>query len=168
MRNTLFLCLIAAAGLFIAGCSEDSPTNNGNNNVPADFSFLVTINSTAWKADSAVYRTPVLPTHSKEIVAWIGEENRGEKITISLNRTTPGTYSVQKASDSIAIQFIADLDPGVSFNPDPTVATEGTVTIVESNDQYISGTFSFKGTGPFSSPNVTYTGASGGFKVRAE
>ena len=168
MRNSLIICLIAAAGFFFSGCSEDSPTNNGNNNVPTDFSFSVKINGATWKADTAVYRTPALPTSTKEIVAWIGEEGLGEKITISLQQTTPGAYAVEKTGAQIGIQYTPDLDPGTTFSPGSAQATEGTFTIVESNDQFISGTFSFKGEEKFSNPKVTYQGIEGTFKVKAE
>lgn len=163
MYKSLLFGLLTALFIF-AGCSDDSPTDG---DVPTDFSFSTKINGNAWNADTAIYREPVLPGFTKEIVAWIGPENLGEKITISLNKTVPGTYTLSGASNpDVVLQYVYDIDAGSAFNPDSAPATEGTVNITEVTSQYIAGTFTFKATGVFS--GQTFNATEGAFKVKAQ
>lgn len=166
MYKSLLFSLLAALVLF-AGCSDDDSPTDGDDNVPADFGFAVDINTNPWVADTAVYRDPILPVFTKEIVAWIGPENLGEKITISLNKTTPGTYTLTGSDNpDIVLQYVYDIDAGSAFNPDSAPAAKGSVTITEANDEYIAGTFTFKATGIFS--GNTFDATEGTFKVKAE
>lgn len=163
MRTSLLFNLLAALLLF-AGCSDDSPTDGDT--TPDDFAFSTTIDGSLWEADSAVYRTPVLPGFVKEIVAWQGQENLGERITISLNKTAPGTYPLTGMSNpDIILQYTTDLDAGPAFNADNAPAAEGSVTITEVNDSFIAGSFTFKATGFFS--GQSFEAAEGTFKVEA-
>ncbi|MGE3801638.1 MAG: DUF6252 family protein [Candidatus Kapaibacterium sp.] len=171
MKSSILYITFAllALGTFI-GCSEDTPTNNDDDpkdstSVPADYSFKMTVNDAPWEADTAILQDPILPNgFAKELVAWKKPEGQAERITIFLTSTNPGTYPISSDANTTSVSFIADNNPPGAFDPDPTPATEGSLVIVESTSEYISGTFSFKGTSTFNSK--TYEGKTGAFKVR--
>ena len=164
----------------LVSCGRSSPTNNGNpthttdttdttdtTELPVDFSFKMTINQVPWEADTAVYRDPVLPgDFAKEIEAWKKPKDQAEKILISLPSPNPGTYPITSDPITVSVNFTANKNPPGPFDPDPTPAAEGKLVILESTSEFISGTFSFKGTSLFGAE--IYEGTSGAFKVRAE
>ncbi|MCB0712477.1 MAG: hypothetical protein KDD67_09125 [Ignavibacteriae bacterium] len=153
----------------LMSCGDDAPTNNNDpkdsTSVPVDYSFKMTVNDVPWEADTAILQEPVLPNgFAKEIVAWKKPEGQAEKITILLTSTDPGTYPITSDLSTVSVNFIADNNPPGAFDPDPTPGTEGSLVIVESTSEYITGTFSFKGASTFNSK--TYEGKTGTFKVR--
>jgi len=149
------LILLAATltTLVPTGCGvSDNPTGSADSTYLSTFSVM--LNGTLWNADSAECRIPDSGPYAREIDAWQGNPLFGEVIFISLRNYAPGVYTFSDSSDDYLLAYSTALRP--------FYATEGSVTITTSNDDYIEGRFEFN---VVTDGRILYEGHEGNFKA---
>jgi hypothetical protein len=125
--------IIAAAALFtfVAGCDKEK--------LP---SMSATVDGSEWNASVAT----ILGASSQDYTTVLGVSVNGEKIVLALKGTEPGTYTLNPLEAGIDQMsfYLTDKDDAEDGTK-KYVSSNGEVTITDTEDGRISGTFRFTG-----------------------
>jgi hypothetical protein len=140
MRIRYMTLLLSALGL--ASCQKETSIEHSTR-LAAD--MVATIGGTAWQAaqgsPSAIF------SHGLATISGISAD--GQEISITLDDTIPGLYTLDQTSGSLAIYADLDSVGGYAFSTNQGADTSqagGTVDVlsVDPAQKIISGIFSFK------------------------
>jgi hypothetical protein len=134
--------LILALALLVClnSCKDDpaSPGDNGNNGgkLPTA-SFTATLDGTAWTADTVWAEKYPIDTTRWVITGRKGMSFIGQDMDLVIPSKDPATYTVTSDIFETYITFSNTIQ-------NIYASREGSVTVTESTDKYIKGSFAFK------------------------
>jgi hypothetical protein len=142
MKTTIVYTVLVLAAATLFSCRKEYSLENASG-LPAD--FTAQINGVTWDAaDSTQYAAIANGT-----ITIVGTSSNGQQLTISLNDTIVGTYTLNQQTSSSAATFL-NVDSASIYeyatNAGDTAQAGGTVNVlsIDPVGKTISGIFSFK------------------------
>lgn len=159
--------LLAAFLLSLIGCSKEVSLENGTGKGPAAVNFYATIDGKRWDADST--QLVVVDATSVSIT---GLSKTGAQMMLVVPQLKVGNYNISITSDAYAL-YVNVLEANPTFFYSNSAVTGGviSITVVDTVNRLVSGTFQFSLIDPSNSSskivtagvfnNLPYTGDSG-------
>jgi hypothetical protein len=143
MKTTIVYTILVLAAATLFSCRKEYSVENGNG-LPADFTAQIN-GSVTWDAEDSSQYASI----AQGAITIVGTAADGSQLTISLNDTIVGTYTLNQQTTSVAT--FSNVDSASIYNyatneGSDTAQAGGTVvvTAIDPVGKTISGIFSFK------------------------
>ncbi len=155
MKTTTIYTFLVLTAATLFSCRKEYSVENGNG-LPADFTAQV--NGVTWDATVNTQYAAI----ENGTLTIVGTNANGQQLTISLNDTIVGTYTLNQQTTSVAT--FSNIDSASSYNyttngSSDTAQAGGSVIVmsIDAATKTVSGVFSFKAYRPLDNTQEVFT-----------